>query len=177
MSKLLKSMSDGVKSFLFRPQPPPPSPVPVPDAIKALLDAHNHERSEAGLHHLIIDSKLLAAAEKHAKWMHDSGNMSHTGKNGTSSSTRIKNEGYAAAATGENIAKGYGSVSAVMQGWMGSRGHRSNILSSRYQHCGFSEVGKYWCAVFAAPMRSDQLEFEGVYVTESYDPEPLIFNG
>jgi uncharacterized protein YkwD len=34
---------------------------------------------------------------------------------------------------GENIARGYSSVSGVTAGWMGSAGHRANILNPSYK--------------------------------------------
>ncbi len=34
---------------------------------------------------------------------------------------------------GENIARGYSSVSGVTAGWMGSAGHRANILNANYK--------------------------------------------
>ncbi|MEA1854806.1 CAP domain-containing protein [Cytobacillus sp. FSL W7-1323] len=37
---------------------------------------------------------------------------------------------------GENIAKGYTSPKAVVQGWMNSEGHRANILNGN-----FTEIG------------------------------------
>jgi uncharacterized protein YkwD len=44
--------------------------------------------------------------------------------------------GYRYRMAGENLAVGYRSSSAVVDGWMGSPGHRANILKS-----GFEEIG------------------------------------
>ena len=77
---------------------------------------------------------------------------------------------------GENIARGYRSVEAVMNGWMNSTGHRSNILRAQYQDCGFAKVGDYWCAVFGSSIMirdsKDRLGFED-YEPEESIPEPL----
>jgi uncharacterized protein YkwD len=57
-------------------------------------------------------------------------------------------------AWGENVAYGYGSASAVVAGWMGSSGHRANILGS-YSAMGAcsatSSTGRiYWVQQFGA---------------------------
>ncbi|MBO3086659.1 CAP domain-containing protein [Cellulomonas fengjieae] len=41
-----------------------------------------------------------------------------------------------ARAVGENLALGYPTAPAVVAGWMGSEGHRANILNSRYTQIG-----------------------------------------
>ena len=57
---------------------------------------------------------------------------------------------------GENIAAGYGNSSAVMNGWMNSPGHRSNILNAGFKRLGVgyvyipnSEYGYYWVQIFS----------------------------
>ena len=39
-------------------------------------------------------------------------------------------------AVGENLALGYPTALAVVAGWMGSEGHRNNILSAKYTQIG-----------------------------------------
>jgi uncharacterized protein YkwD len=39
---------------------------------------------------------------------------------------------------GENIAMGYASAESVVAGWMGSEGHKKNILNASYTHMGIS---------------------------------------
>lgn len=56
---------------------------------------------------------------------------------------------------GENVAYGYGSPSAVVAGWMGSSGHRANILNGAYTMMGAcsstSSTGRvYWVQQFGA---------------------------
>jgi uncharacterized protein YkwD len=45
-------------------------------------------------------------------------------------------EACAARAVGENLALGYRTADAVVAGWMGSKGHAANILSTTYTHIG-----------------------------------------
>ncbi len=55
---------------------------------------------------------------------------------------------------GENIAGGYGTPDAVMAGWMGSPGHKANILNTGYWEIGVGyyqgggQYGVYWTQDF-----------------------------
>ena len=51
---------------------------------------------------------------------------------------------------GENIAKGYATPQAVVNGWMNSSGHRANILNANYTQIGVGYVaqGSYWTQMF-----------------------------
>ena len=52
---------------------------------------------------------------------------------------------------GENIAYGFSTPTQVMAAWMGSAGHRANILRSNFTTVGIGYVpdGNYWVQVFA----------------------------
>ena len=52
----------------------------------------------------------------------------HTSLDGSSPWDRIRRAGYPLAGGAENIAAGYPSPQAVMDGWMNSPGHRANLL-------------------------------------------------
>lgn len=153
------------------PEPTPPGPPQPPPGFsatsQALLIAHNSERQKAGVAPIALDHRLDAAATKHAQWMASAGRLDHDSPSG-SHSDRIRAEGYKPKASGENIAMGYSSVSAVMGGWMTSSGHRRNILNPVYSQCGFGMAtdgrGRKWsCAVFATPKfsASDPDIFQG----------------
>jgi len=137
---------------------PPPTTTtkpPVDATIQALLGAHNRYRASKGKPPLTIDSRLTSAAKKHADWMARTGNFSHTGENGSSPFDRMRAAGYNYRAAGENIAYGYATVEAVMQGWINSPGHESNIRGD-YAHVGFgvsagSDGRLYWVADFGTP--------------------------
>jgi uncharacterized protein YkwD len=62
--------------------------------------------------------------------------FSHTGSDGSSPGDRITREGYAWRTYGENIAVGYPTVSAVLQGWLGSDGHCRNIMNPAFREIG-----------------------------------------
>ena len=84
--------------------------------------------------------------------------FSHTSPTTGTPFDRIAAAGYSYSAAGENIAAGYGAPAALVEGWMGSEGHRDNILSTSFTHIGLgyasrgeSAYGVYWTAVFASP--------------------------
>jgi len=136
------------------PDPTPPQPLPtpapeIPENLKSLAKLHYAARDERGLQQITIHNKLMEAAQKHAEWMADNRRMSHTGANRSSFWDRIRSAGYRGSGGGENIAAGYRTPEAVFNGWMGSRGHRNNILGSSWEHFGLGESNNYWCAVFA----------------------------
>jgi len=79
---------------------------------------------------------LAMAAYLHSFDMATNGFFSHTGSDGSSLGVRITREGYEWWSCGENIAVGYPTVSAVIQGWLGSEGHCRNIMNP-----GFEEIG------------------------------------
>ncbi|MCB9684771.1 MAG: CAP domain-containing protein [Alphaproteobacteria bacterium] len=99
---------------------------------------------------LRMDSGLNAAASYHSNDMRDDHYFSHDSNDGTSWDARIRrfyNEG---SALGENIAQGYADpYSAVVEGWMCSSGHRSNIMSSTYNELGTGVAGNYYTQDFA----------------------------
>jgi uncharacterized protein YkwD len=104
------------------------------------------------------DARLATAAYGHSRDMADKNFFSHTGSNGSSASQRVSAAGYTWSAVGENIAAGYGSVSAVVDGWMRSDGHCANLMNARYRHMGLacaasagSTYGRYWTLNVAAP--------------------------
>jgi len=104
-------------------------------------------RGQGGLGALRHSAALQAAAQYHADDMASSGNFSHHGSNGSSLSSRVRAAGYNACFAAENIAYGQGSLQQVMQDWMGSRGHRRNIMDSRANQFGLARRGTYWVMV------------------------------
>ena len=62
----------------------------------------------------------------------------------------IKSFGISYKTAGENIAKGYKTPQAVVDGWMNSSGHRANILNASYTQIGVGYVanGNYWTQMF-----------------------------
>ena len=132
------------------PDPDPPPTIPPDNVIEELLESHNAERNKKGLQPLRLNEKLRYAAQQHAQWMARNRKMNHTGENGSRPGDRARDAGYRWQRVGENIAMGYATVSAVMNGWMNSSGHRGNILGN-YKEVGLGYAKSdrtYWCALF-----------------------------
>jgi len=108
-----------------------------------LLKLHNFERNSRGIKSLELDDGLNKYAQNHAEYMANNNTLRHS-----NISVLLKDHN----ACAENIAFGQRTPEEVVKAWMGSYGHRSNIMSSEYGHIGFgyfSAEGKiYWCAVF-----------------------------
>ncbi|MCM5679050.1 CAP domain-containing protein [Schlegelella sp. S2-27] len=107
---------------------------------------------------LTWDPKLAQAAYGHALDMANHDYFSHTGRNGSTLGQRVSAAGYTWSAVAENIAAGTRSVSATVDGWMGSDGHCANLMSPGYRHAGLacalntgSTYGRYWVLNLAAP--------------------------
>ena len=143
--------------------PPPivtPPPVPAtPSAVElAIVDAVNQQRSQFGLAPLKVSSRLVKAAQIHAADMARLNTMAHDlpGAAQPGLTDRASFVGYNFRSLGENIAEGYPDVSSVMNGWMNSPGHRSNILGAGYTEIGVgvayaSNGDPYYCQVFGNP--------------------------
>ena len=86
---------------------------------------------------------LQAAAQAHADDMARSGAFGHTGSNGSTLRTRTSAAGYNACYAAENVASGQVSIAQVFQDWMGSSGHRTNILAPQATQFGFARNGNY----------------------------------
>ncbi len=103
-----------------------------------------------------FNCQLKEAAERHSLDMARTGNFNHTGTDGSDFGRRIEDTGYRYSTGGENIAWGQTSVTQVMNGWIESPGHCSNIMGSRYAEVGTSmepnQSGRlYWTQNFASP--------------------------
>lgn len=110
----------------------------------------NQIRAENGLKALTYDWELARVARYKSQDMKDNKYFSHTSPVYGSPFQMIKNFGISFRSAGENIAKGYATPQAVVNGWMNSSGHRANILNSSYTHIGVGYVsgGNYWTQMF-----------------------------
>ena len=80
---------------------------------------------------------LHTAAETHSSNMTTRDFFMHCDPDtGSTPGTRAVAAGYGSSYVSENIAAGYSTPSAVVAGWMGSSGHRSNILSTTWRELG-----------------------------------------
>lgn len=108
----------------------------TPDADElALLAYCNESRAQAGLAPLVWNNDLGRAARAHSTDMAQNGCYQHSSCNGTSWTTRISRYYPHWNALGENVALGGSNPAMLHADWMGSPGHRANILGP------YSEMG------------------------------------
>jgi uncharacterized protein YkwD len=126
---------------------------PAPDArhLGQHLAAVNAVRAAGGVGALTLDPGLTAQAQAHACDMGQRGYFSHVSPDGQGMEARLRRASLSGTCHGaENIAKGQRSVAAVMDSWMGSPGHRRNLLNPALTHVGFGLApGQHWVQLFA----------------------------
>ena len=108
----------------------------------------NQERAQEGLSAYRFDVDLAQAARAHAKDMVERGYFSHESPDGGTFSERATGAGYEGFPSGENIAYGQPTAQQVMDAWMNSPGHKSNILSDKSTAIGVGMHEGYWVQVF-----------------------------
>lgn len=122
------------------------------DYAAEVLRLINAERKKEGLSELTTDENLTKAAQARAGELPTL--FSHTRPDGSSCFTMLDKYDVTYWAAGENIAAGYPTPEAVVEGWMNSPGHRANILSDRFSAVGIGfhkadgGYGYYWAQVF-----------------------------
>ena len=126
---------------------PTPAPAAGYDLAKAqeVFNLVNTLRAENGVPALTWDDQLYASAQIRAQeitvvW-------SHTRPDGTDCFT------VSDALHGENIAYGYADANSVVNGWMGSQGHKENILRAGFTRTAIAyyitaDGTPYWCHHF-----------------------------
>lgn len=107
---------------------------------------------------LTWNTSLAAAAEEHSDNMANYDFFDHTGIDDSTVATRVTAQGYSWSYVAENIAAGYYSAQAVVDGLMSSEGHCKNLMSENVTEIGLacstnsdSSHSTYWTQVFAKP--------------------------
>lgn len=104
----------------------------------SLLEATNNARAKEGLKPLKLNDSLDASAQSKANDMRQRDYWSHTSPDGQKPSDFIS--GYEYSKTAENLAYGFNSSKATVNGWMNSTSHRANVLDQNIQDIGFGIV-------------------------------------
>lgn len=107
---------------------------------------------------LEMDVLIREAARGHSLDMGEQNYFQHDSLDGRTFADRMRNAGFSGDSPwGENIAAGQSTPRDVVQGWMESDGHCSNIMNPRYRVSGIgyafvegSGFGHYWTQDFAA---------------------------
>ncbi len=155
------------------PTPTPevtPVPTPTPTQDEIYLEAINKLRTTEQFCGLSVmpavgavtwSNELKNAAYEHSYDMVINNYFDHTGSgeaedltaiaydnNGSIFSQRIYYNNYLGFARSENIAYGYETVEAVLEGWMNSIGHCRNIMDEKSTEVGLAQENNYWTQVF-----------------------------
>jgi len=135
----------------------PPEPL---DLLVATSDLNTY-RAQHGLPPIVLNAKLVAASEVHAKDLAIHGIASHTGTDGSSHADRVQRKGYDFSIAAENVATGQKSWDKVFQAWQDSPGHNENLLQPNVTDFGIALVfeptttyGTYWAMLVAAPFET-----------------------
>jgi uncharacterized protein YkwD len=106
----------------------------------SLLEKVNEIRKQNGLPPLSLDNRLSDAALQKANDMIKNKYWAHFSPTGATPWEFINNNNYKYSFAGENLARGYTSTDDVLDAWMSSKTHKSNILSENYTDTGFAVV-------------------------------------
>ena len=118
-----------------------------------VFDLVNQIREENGLEPFVYNETLAETARAHSQDMIDRNFFDHYNPDGKSPFDRMEANGIRYSMAAENIAAGYPSPEAVVEGWMNSDGHRANILGG-CEELGVGlalggSYGYYWTQCFA----------------------------
>ncbi|MFW5691810.1 MAG: CAP domain-containing protein [Chloroflexota bacterium] len=133
-----------------------PASAGAQDVAGDLLGRINGLRASLGLHPYTINAALSAAAQDHASWMADSGQISHTQPDGSTPRTRAQAAGYGSSWVSENIYMGTrATVDDAWQFWMNSSIHYRGMTSDHYYNIGIASAsganGTAFVLVFGNP--------------------------
>lgn len=129
---------------------PPETESAMSEFEKEVIRLVNEIRTSNGLGHLAADESLSRVARIKSQDMKDNNYFSHTSPVYGSPFDMMKQFGISYKTAAENIAMGYKTPQAVVDGWMNSSGHRANILNASFNTIGVGYVaaGNYWTQMF-----------------------------
>lgn len=112
------------------------------------IDMTNRLRLVLGLSALKVDMKLVETSRDHSTDMAKLNFFAHQSpvKGKTTPWDRAKNFG--TTASGENIAKGYRSGTAAVEGWYYSPGHLKNLMGAGHRRIAIGQNGVLWTQMF-----------------------------
>jgi hypothetical protein len=131
-------------------------PLAVDGALGAALTSSFRGRN--GLGPVTLDARLSRAAAEQALTMARHDDLSHSIGWGNALPARLAAVDYDWEVTAENIGMGYRTLAAAFDGWVGSAGHRANLLKAGVTEVGFgaaeapaSRSRFFWAMILAAP--------------------------
>jgi len=103
-----------------------------------IVELTNVKRVEQGLAPLVSNSRLAQAAGAKASDMYENNYWAHFSPQSKSPWSFIKSAGYKYIYAGENLARDFNDPESVVNAWMVSPTHRSNVLDKNFKEIGVS---------------------------------------
>jgi len=103
---------------------------------RRMVEAVNAFRSDHGLAPVALSETLSAAAQAHADDLAENSLFAHQGSDGGSLADRLARACYPYRSAAENIARGTDTPAGAMVLWIGSEGHRRNLLLPQIRDVG-----------------------------------------
>lgn len=137
-------------------------PVQAQDATGDLLARINGLRASLGTHAYTVNGALNIAAQNHASWMAQTGQISHTQPDGSTPRTRAQAAGYASSWVSENIYMGTNaSPATAFNWWSNSSIHYRGMTANHYYDIGIGAASANgqtaYVLVFGNPNTSVQV--------------------
>jgi uncharacterized protein YkwD len=125
---------------------------------KAALAAVNAFRTKNGRGIVLLDSRLTKAAAMQSETQAKRSRIGHDGLGGSRPKDRAARAGYRAKIASENAASGQKSFADAMRSWVGSAGHRENLLRPEVTAIGVAMAkdtsGRpFWTLVLGAELK------------------------
>ena len=105
-----------------------------------VIELTNQRRMERGLSPLQLNNVLNEVAQRKAGDMFAFNYWAHTSPSGRDPWSFFQEVDYRYLYAGENLARDFMNSSSVVDAWMNSPSHRTNILNSHYQEIGLAVV-------------------------------------
>lgn len=132
----------------FAADPAAPPLEPQDPVVVSFTNLMNAVRADAGCGELAWHPEAAAVAKAHSGDMSQRSFFSHTNPDGKGPFDRLAAAGVRFRAAAENILSGERTASRALELWLGSAGHRANLLECSYTHHGVGRVDGYWTQVF-----------------------------
>lgn len=116
--------------------------------VQAFVSLVNSHRDAVGCPRLVWNDEVAEVARAHSRDMVDRDFFAHTNPDGDSPADRLRDAGIDYRRTAENIAHGYATGAAVLEGWLASSGHRAAIENCQLSEHGVAVVGSHWTHLF-----------------------------
>ena len=127
----------------------------VTDAANELVRRLNALRAQNGLKPVSLNTALTTAAQRHSQDMAKTGNISHTGSDGSTPEQRMRAAGYLGGTGEEAIYGGRATVDDAWYFWTNDRGHANILLRPEYTVVGIAVANagdlSYYAMDFGKP--------------------------